>query len=325
MDYSLTASDIGIFYDNQYIKECSVSGFSWKEDTLNMEALKMSVREWKTPTLKAHLIQTEAHQDIYLMGGTTGEFAMLHFVCDGQTIVEKNKKYPTTIKQNTNNLFCPTSEKINHSFKKGEVNSYFKVFLPYVYIDSMVEKYPDLFVDLSIMVKNRCPLLKEENIATTLEMKEIIEQIKNTSNMGNIAALYFETKIQELLALQFQQVNKLNHTECNYCKHYQDQLNEARNLIENQYQKPPTIEELAQRVGMSETVLKANFKRFFGTTIYGYLFEFRMGIAKNLLSKNLHSIAEIAYQSGYENPSHFTTAFKRKYGFSPVEYRQKAL
>lgn len=325
MEYSLTASDIGTFYDNQYIKECSVSGFSWKEDTLNMEALKMSVREWKTPTLKAHLIQTEVHQDIHLMGGTAGEFAMLHFVCDGQTIVEKNKKYPKTIKQNTNNLFCPTTEKVNHSFRKGEVNSYFKVFLPYEYINSMVEKYPDLFVDLSVMIKNRCPFFKEGNIATTLEMKMIMEQIKNTSNMGNIAPLYFETKIQELLALQLQQVNKLNHFECKLCKHYHGQLNEARNFIENQYKNPPTIAQLAQLVGMSETVLKANFKNFFGTTIYGYLFDYRMNIAKNLLPDNSQSIAEIAYKSGYENPSHFTTAFKRKFGISPVEYRQKAL
>ncbi len=317
MEYSLTCKAFRTFYDNRYIKECSASCFSFKEDTLNMGVLKMSVSEWKTPSLKAHLIQTESHQDIHLMGGTTGEFAMLHFVCDGQTIVEKNKMYPTTIKQNTNNMFCPTSEKVNHAFKKGEVNSYFKVFLPYAYIYSMVEKHPDLFADLSIMVKNRCPFLKEGNITTTLEMKMIIEQIKNSSTMGNVAPLYFETKIQELLALQLHQVNRFNCSECKSCKHYYDQLNEARNILEKYYQNPPTIAELARRVGMSETVLKSNFKSLFGTTVYGYLFDYRMGIARDLLSDKKLSIGEVAYKSGYENPSHFATAFKRKYGTSP--------
>ncbi len=323
MEYSLTTSDIGPFYNNRYIKKCSASGFSFKEDILKMEVLKMSISEWKTPTLKVHLIQTEAQRDIQLLGGVGEDFGVLHFVCNGQTIVEKNKAYPTAIKQNTNNLFYPTTEKVNHSFRKGEINAYFKVFLPFAYIDAMIEKYPDLFVDLSIMAKNRCPFLKEGNITTTLEMKMIIEQIKNAANMGNVASLYFETKVQELLALQLQQVNKLNHSECSYCKHYHEQLNEARNLIENQYKNPPTIAQLAQVVRMSETVLKANFKNFFGTTIYGYLFDFRMNIARNLLSDNSQSIAEIAFQSGYENPSHFTTAFKRKYGISPTEYRAK--
>jgi AraC-like DNA-binding protein len=221
-------------------------------------------------------------------------------------------------------VFCTIEDNIKHTFGKGENNIYFKVFLPYSYINSKAEQYPDVFGTLSEMIKNQCPVLKDGNLTTTLEMKTVIEQIKNAPDMGTLAPFYFETKIQELLILQLQQMRKFSCPECKYYKHYREQLNEARNLLETRYQTPPTIAQLAQEVGMSETVLKTNFKNCFGTTIYGYLFEYRMNIAKKLLSDSTLTIAEIGDQTGYEHPSHFTTAFKRKFGLSPVEYRGRA-
>lgn len=323
MEYSITSQEIGQFYNNRYTKESTDKAFLSTHDNIDMDILKMSVSEWKTPELKAHLIQTKAEKDIQITGGVNGEFAMLHFVCEGETSLGNKQVYPSVINRNANNLFCATKDNINHTFRKSENNIYFKVFLPYSYIKIKTEQYPDVFGTLSTMIKNQCPVLKEGNLATTLEMKTVIEQIKNSSVMGALAPFYFETKIQELLILQLQQMSKYSCAECKCQKHYHEQLNEARNLIEIRYQAPPTIAQLAQHIGMSETVLKTNFKNYFGTTIYGYLFDYRMGIAKKLLFNSAMTIAEIGDKTGYEHPSHFTTAFKRKFGVSPVEYRAR--
>ncbi len=324
MEYSITNSEIGRFYNNRYTQSCSNKAFAITRDKINSDVLKMYVKEWKTPELKAHLIQTEAQKDVQITGGMSGEFAVLHFVCDGETIIDKNKALPSVISRNTNNFFCSTTEDIGHSFKQGRNNVYFKVFLPYSYINAKAEQYPNVFEALQMMIANRCPVLRKNNLTTTLEMKTVIEQIKNAPDMGTLASFYFETKIQELLTLQLQQINKIDCSECRYHKYYQEQLNEARNLIETCFQTPPTIAQLAQEVGMSETVLKTNFKNCFGITIYGYLFEYRMNIAKKLLSESTLTIAEIGDKTGYEHPSHFTTAFKRKFGVSPVEWRKRA-
>ncbi len=324
MKYSITSSELGRFYNNRYTQNCSNKAFSDTRDEIDTDVLKMSVKEWKTQDMKAHLVQTKAQHDVHVKGRIRGEFAVLHFVCEGETIIDKNKALPSVISRNTNNFFCSTTEDIGHSFKQGRNNVYFKVFLPYSYINAKAEQYPNVFGALQMMIANRCPVLRKNNLATTLEIKTVIEQIKNASDMGTLASFYFETKIQELLTLQLQQINKIDCSGCRYHKYYQEQLNEARNLIETCYQTPPTIAQLAQEVGMSETVLKTNFKNCFGTTIYGYLFEYRMNIAQKLLSNSTLTIAEIGDQTGYEHPSHFTTAFKRKFGVSPVEWRKSA-
>ncbi|MGD8780889.1 MAG: AraC family transcriptional regulator [Ignavibacteria bacterium] len=323
MEFSITKEDIQSFYNNKYLQETCNKTFSFTRDEINMDVLQMTVDEWKTPNLKVHLIQTGTQRDIQVTGGITEEFVMLHFVCEGRTQILNNPAYPDTIKRNTNNLFCVTEGKVEHRFNKGQNNTYFKVYFPYNYIHSLAEQHPEVFETLLLMLKKGCPFLKEGNLTTTLEMKTVIEHIKKATDMGTIASFYIETKIQELLALQMQQINNINCSNCKYYKHYQEQLNEARNLIETHYRTPPTIAQLAQHVGMSETVLKSNFKNCFGTTIYGYLFNYRMSIAKTLLSDVSMTIMEIAFKTGYEHPSHFTTAFKRKYGISPAKYRTK--
>jgi len=324
MEYSTTNSEIGRFYNNRYTQSYSNKAFAITRDKIETDVLKMSVKAWRAQDVKAHLIHAKAQHDVHVTGGIHGEFAVLHFVCEGETIIDKNKALPSVISRNTNNSFCSTNKDIGHLLKKGSKNVYFKVFLPYSYINAKAEQYPNVFGALQMMIANQCPVLRKSNLTTTLEMRSVIEQIKNASDMGTLASFYFETKIQELLTLQLQQINKIDCSECRYHKYYQEQLNEARNLIETCYQTPPTIAQLAQEVGMSETVLKTNFKNCFGTTIYGYLFEYRMSIAQKLLSDSTLTIAEIGDQTGYEHPSHFTTAFKRKFGVSPVEWRKRA-
>jgi AraC-like DNA-binding protein len=74
-------------------------------------------------------------------------------------------------------------------------------------------------------------------------------------------------------------------------------------------------------VGTNECTLKNGFKMLFGTTVFGYLFDCRMKLAGRYLSDTDKTIQEIAGLVGYEHPSHFSTAFKRKFCVSPQQYR----
>jgi AraC-like DNA-binding protein len=85
----------------------------------------------------------------------------------------------------------------------------------------------------------------------------------------------------------------------------------------------PSLHELAAMVGTNECTLKKAFKQEFGTTVFQYLFDYRMDLAVRYLLDTSLPIAEIGLKLGYDYPSHFCTAFKRKYGMSPVEYRAR--
>lgn len=323
MQYLITGNEIRQFYNNRFLTVNKTESFSSRNYKIDMDVFNMSVTEWSTQQIKAHWIKTKAKRNIQINGGVNGDFIILHFVCEGETDIGNNNSYKNSskIKRNGNNMFNSNPGNIKHSFGKNGNNTYFKVFLPYSYIKAKAEQYPDIFGPLSMIIKNQCPVLKEGNLVTTIEMKTVIEQIKKSGDMGNLAPFYFETKIQELLILQLRQMDKYNCPECKYYRNYKEQLNEARNFIETNYRTPPTIASLARHVGMSETVLKTNFKSCFDTTIYGYLFNYRMNIAKKFLGDSSLTIAEIGEKTGYEHPSHFTTAFKRKYGISPAEFR----
>ncbi len=63
----------------------------------------------------------------------------------------------------------------------------------------------------------------------------------------------------------------------------------------------------------------------FGTTVFGYLFEYRMEMACRLLLDSEMNVQEIGNNIGYEHHSHFPTAFKRRFGVSPLEYRMEGI
>lgn len=100
-----------------------------------------------------------------------------------------------------------------------------------------------------------------------------------------------------------------------------DKMHELQEIIVSRYWDMLSLHDLAKMVGTNECTLKKAFKLVFGTTVFQYLFDYRMGLAvRYLLDSNL-PIAEIGIRLGYDYQSHFCTAFKRKYGMSPMEYR----
>jgi AraC-like DNA-binding protein len=101
-------------------------------------------------------------------------------------------------------------------------------------------------------------------------------------------------------------------------------IDEARDILIENYRDPPAIPALARRVGVNQTKLKALFKTVYGTTIHEFTQRLRMEKASELLAKGDLTIAEIAYAVGYEFPASFTHAFRKFYGHSPRQGRKAA-
>lgn len=80
---------------------------------------------------------------------------------------------------------------------------------------------------------------------------------------------------------------------------------------------PWTLEELANRTGMSRSVFAQRFREKVGETPIKYLTRWRMMLAADRLSHGRDSLAQIAAALGYESENAFNTAFKRVMGCSP--------
>jgi len=95
------------------------------------------------------------------------------------------------------------------------------------------------------------------------------------------------------------------------------------NFMRENLAQPLTLEMLAAEAGISRFHLLRIFKQAYGESPLRRLTRLRMEQAKLMLRSNGESVTTIAALCGYENPSHFATAFRRHYGVSPRTYRKQ--
>ncbi|KUM27598.1 AraC family transcriptional regulator [Mesorhizobium loti] len=81
-----------------------------------------------------------------------------------------------------------------------------------------------------------------------------------------------------------------------------------------------TLQELAERAGMSRSNFALKFKEMVGTSAMEYLTRWRMLLAGERLANSNEHTSVIALSLGYESESAFSTAFKRVMGASPRQY-----
>ena len=85
----------------------------------------------------------------------------------------------------------------------------------------------------------------------------------------------------------------------------------------------PSIEQVADKMSVSQRYLSDTLKKETGKTTTEHLHLHLIDEAKNILLQPNKSISEVAYELGFEYPPYFSRLFKKKEGISPTEYREK--
>jgi len=92
-------------------------------------------------------------------------------------------------------------------------------------------------------------------------------------------------------------------------------------VMESNYMFNLKLEEFAQIANKSLSAFKREFKAHYGTTPGKWLINKRLEHSKIYLETTDHSIKSVAFDSGFNNVSHFSRVFKERYGFSPNTYK----
>lgn len=100
------------------------------------------------------------------------------------------------------------------------------------------------------------------------------------------------------------------------------QLAAALHGIHTQTAHPWTLVTLARQAGMSRSSFAERFTRVIGATPLNYLLQWRLAVAKDMLTRGQMTVAETALTVGYESASGFSTAFSRETGRSPREFAE---
>jgi AraC-like DNA-binding protein/uncharacterized RmlC-like cupin family protein len=92
--------------------------------------------------------------------------------------------------------------------------------------------------------------------------------------------------------------------------------------VRTHFQDPIQLDDVAVLISMTVPSFCRYFKRVTGKTFVEFVNEFRIVHACKLLHEETHSIAEVCFESGFNNFSHFNKVFKEKTGKSPNAYRK---
>jgi two-component system, response regulator YesN len=102
-----------------------------------------------------------------------------------------------------------------------------------------------------------------------------------------------------------------------------DPIAEAKHYIENNLAEESDLEEVAEVLGISPSYFSHLFKQKTGETFVKFRIKKRLERAKQLMELPQYRIADIALEVGYNDPTHFSKLFKKIYGITPTEYREK--
>ena len=132
--------------------------------------------------------------------------------------------------------------------------------------------------------------------------------------------LLIESCILELLSINIERLlckNDSKNQLSQLSKTDMERLSYAREILLNRLISPPTLLELSRMIHMNDCKLKRSFKQCFGKTVYEYIREQRLEKAFSLLHQEGYNVSETAFAVGYTNVSHFSEAFKKKFGITP--------
>ena len=174
------------------------------------------------------------------------------------------------------------------------------------------------------------PFLSEENLNKKFyedslmkpAVLNILKQIINLKKESTTRELYLKGKIYELLSIHFQK-DEISDDE--YCPFLVDEgeilkIRKAKDIITSRITNPPSLNQLANEVGLSLKKLKEGFKQIYGDTVYSFLFNYKMDQAREMLESNQYNVNEVGSKIGYSMASHFISAFKKKFGTTPKQY-----
>jgi len=93
--------------------------------------------------------------------------------------------------------------------------------------------------------------------------------------------------------------------------------------VEDHFQRQISLQEIAERVMMTVPAFCRYFKRLTGKTFTQFVNEYRVAYACRLLADENLSIADVGFDSGFNNISHFNKQFKAVTQVNPREYRRR--
>jgi AraC-like DNA-binding protein len=147
-------------------------------------------------------------------------------------------------------------------------------------------------------------------------MRAELDKMKSSALSGQALIHYFNNRISDVVINYLENVHRKDKVGL-----YDVQVALLVAKVDNNPEDTFNVAEQATLMKLTERSLEMAFRQKKGTTILLYVQQQRIIKAKLLLLTSASTIADIAFEVGYTDPSYFNRVFKQVMGISPGRYR----
>jgi len=249
-------------------------------------------------------------------------FIQFHFVSEGQAIFSfNNGAYKMSVNKGKYIV-------LYNPIKNLPLNAVISPKSNVLSVLISIKKFHKLFSEDS----NNIQFLKDENANQKYYYENkisnpiflVLNELKRFDINSSTKNLFLKAKIYELFSHLYNRNRDLNIEQCPFLTNEENfkKIKKAKDIIIKNMTDPPSLVELSEEINLSLKKLKEGFKKIYGKPVYQFLIEYKMELAKKLLSDNDYNVNEVSLKLGYSTASHFITAFKNKYGLTPKSFKQ---
>ena len=144
---------------------------------------------------------------------------------------------------------------------------------------------------------------------------------RSASVLGSAEPFAIEEWASELTAAAMSESADVPHYREHSIQWYQKRIDEARDLLHNEYSESQSLFQLARRIGMSPYHFARIFRELVGIPPHQYLRRIRLQRATTLLKLGC-PVTKVCFDVGFSNLSHFVNSFRAHFGMTPSRVRR---
>ena len=258
--------------------------------------------------------------DLHFTAGRNTPFIMMYFQLKGTSTFATDTNVSVTGQMHSLN-YLP-SFKFNTCIRKNTEEEFF-----------CVKVFPDLLLQQMQDHDENNPLVdfcKRKDPFVTLDTPQVIKpaiyqcihDYLNCPYAGALGAAYKENIILNLFIHQLAIFTGADHkpgdTGTRLSRADIDLLNDIKTYLDQHYLEVGSMQQLTRKFCINSFKLKHGFKHLFSNSVMKYVDGHKMNYARTMLQEGRIDVQGVADELGYKHYNNFSTAFKKRFGYSPA-------
>ena len=258
--------------------------------------------------------------DLYFTADRCTPFIMMYFQLKGTSTLTTGTNTSVTGRMHSLN-YLPFF-KLDTCVKKNTVEEFFVVK---VFPDLLLQQLQDCDEDNPLI--NFC---KRKDPFVTLDTPRVINPViyqcihdyLHCPYTGQLGSAYKENIILNLFIHQLAAFtgtgNEPGDTGAKLSRADIDLLNDIKTYLDQHYLDVASMRQITRKFYINSFKLKHGFRHLFSNSVMKYVDEHKMNYARTVLQQGRADVQGVADELGYKHYNNFSTAFKKRFGYSPA-------